>query len=191
MNRFFWSATVLLAVMATADVCAAADPHGEYSLRTDLSFWGIVYFLLFLLLFKKLLWGWWLRSMNEREQTEAERIAAAERESRLAAELLSERLGRMEAVGEDIREILDEGRRDAEYTRGHILDSARAEAEAAKRRAIRDIERVRDQSLKEIFDFLTTRTIERTREVLATRLNEADQQRLVRESLTKFRQQAG
>jgi F-type H+-transporting ATPase subunit b len=190
MHLIFWIAAIWLAGLALPDVCPAAG-HGEYSLRTDLAFWGIIYFVLFLLVFRKLIWDWWLRSMQEREQTEAERIAAAEREGRQAAELLSDRLGRMEAVDSEVRELLDEARRDAEHTRSHILETAEEEAEAARRRAIRDVERTRDQTLKEIFDDLTNRTIERTREALSARLSDADQQRLIRESLARFRQQAG
>ena len=53
-----------------------------------------------------------------------------------------------------------------------------------------EIERTRDQSLKLIFDQLTSRTIERTRELLSTRLADHDQRRLITEALTKFRQQA-
>ena len=190
MNRFFWSAAVLLFALATGQVCQAAGAHGEYSLRRDLPFWGIVYFLLFLFVFWKLLWNWWRGSMTEREHSEVERIAVAEREGRAAAELLSDRLGRMEAIDEDVRGLLEEARRDADHTRTHILDSARSEADAARRRAVRDIDRTRDQTLKEVFDYLTSRTIERTREVLSSRLNESDQRRLVQEALTQFRQQA-
>jgi ATP synthase F0 subunit b len=190
MNRLSRFATSLLVLTAGASPCLAAEAGEGYSLRTDLSFWGIIYFLLFLWVCKKLLWDWWLRSMTEREQTEHERIAAAEAENRRAAELLSERIGRLEAVGEEIRGILEEARRDAEYTRSHILDSARTEAESAKRRALRDIDRTREQTLKEAFDHLTTRTIERTREILMTRLGEPDQRRLIDEALTQFRKQA-
>lgn len=185
ISRVLGAAFVLIAAAQTAQ---AAEAGGAYSLREDLSFWGIIYFVLFLWVCKKLLWDWWQRSMGERERTEASRISAAEGASREAAELLSEHLGRLEAVDEEIRGILDEARRDAEHTRSHILDSARAEAEAARRRAIRDIERVRDQTLKELFDYLTSRTIDRTREVLANRLTETDQRRLIGEALTQFRQ---
>ncbi|HUG91465.1 MAG TPA: ATP synthase F0 subunit B [Planctomycetaceae bacterium] len=175
---------------ATAGRLPAAENGGEYSLRNDLPFWGTLTFLVFLWVCWKLLWNWWRGSMGERELTEAERIAAAEAESRTAAELLSDRIGRLEAVDSEIREILAEARRDAEYTRGHILEAAQSEAEAARRRAVREIDRTREQSLKEIFDQMTSRTIERTRDLLSRRLAEPDQRRLISEALTNFRQQA-
>jgi F-type H+-transporting ATPase subunit b len=188
MNRILSVLGTTFVLTATAPSATAAEAGGAYSLREDLSFWSIIYFVLFLWVCKKLLWDWWLRSMGEREQAEAGRIAAAEAANREAAGLLSERLGRMEAVEEEIRALLDEARRDAEHTRSDILESAQAEAEAARRRAIRDIDRTTDQTLKELFDFLSARTIDRTREVLSNRLTETDQRRLISEALAKFRQ---
>src|SRR5688572_12498687 len=98
MNRILSVLGTTFVLTATAQSARAAETAGAYSLREDLSFWGIIYFVLFLWVCKKLLWDWWQRSMGERERAEASRIAAAEAANRQAAELLSDRLGRMEAV---------------------------------------------------------------------------------------------
>ncbi|MBW3542182.1 MAG: hypothetical protein KY476_18080 [Planctomycetes bacterium] len=179
-----------LVVVLSARTATAAEP-GRPPIQEDLPFWGILTFIGFLWVCKKLLWDWWLGSMRERERQEAAAIEAAEREHRTAGELLSDRIGRLEAVDAEIREILAEAGRDAAQTRDHILESARREAEAAKQRALREIRRSRDQALSAIFAQVTTRTIENARQRLATQLGDEDQRRLIDESLTQFRQQAG
>ena len=79
-----------------------------------------------------------------------------------------------------------EAQRDAQRTRSDIVASAASEAETLKNRALREIERTRDQSLKGLFDAMTIRVIERTQERLSETLSDADQERLMDEALGEF-----
>lgn len=178
---------IVLAALATntGAVFAAEDVHAE-GIWYDLPFWGLVTFLGFLWVLKKLGWQPLVSGMAEREHKENEAIALAEDKNRRAQQDLIERKGELEAIDETTREFIEEAHRDAQRTRSDIVASARGEAETLKRRALREIERTRDQSLKGLFDAMALRVIERTEQRLAETLTPEDQQRLMDESLTEF-----
>jgi F-type H+-transporting ATPase subunit b len=178
---------IMVAAIVTNPVAAfaAEEAHAE-GIWYDLPFWGLVTFLGFLWVLKKLGWEPLVSGMAERERKENEAITLAEDQNRRSQQDLTDRKGELEAIDETTREFIDEAHRDADRTRGDIVESARTEAEALKRRALREIERTRDQSLKGLFDAMAMRVIERTQQRLGETLTAEDQQRLMDESLTEF-----
>jgi F-type H+-transporting ATPase subunit b len=167
-----------------AGVACAAE-H-DYTFAGDLAFWEIPTFILFILLIRKLGWGSFASGMDDREAKENRLIDEAEQARREAEELLRDHKGRMEAVDEEIRELIAEAHRDAGHTRTEIIEAARREAETLRKRALNEIARARDQSLDEIFDIVNERVIAATEERLATRLTADDQNRLVEQALAQF-----
>jgi len=177
----------LVALLATPVVAVAAEEgHHAEGIWYDLPFWGLVTFVGFVFVLKKLGWQPFVDGLAERERKEAEYIAEAEGKNREAQQLLIERKGQIEAIDETAREFIEEAHRDAERTRSDIVAAASSEAEAIKRRSLREIERTRDQSLKEVFDAMALRVVERTEQRLAESLTAEDQQRLMDESLAQF-----
>lgn len=176
----------MLAGWAMPAVCIAAEAGHDVPIGQDLPLWGLVTFLGFVWVLKKLGWEPLVSGMAERERVENEAILLAEEKNRLAQQDLIERKGQLEAIDETTREFIDEAHRDAERTRNDIAEAARSEAETLKRRALREIERTRDQSLKGLFDAMALRIIERTEQRLAETLTAEDQQRLMDESLGEF-----
>ena len=69
---------------------------------------------------------------------------------------------------------------------GEIMAAAQSEAEATRDRAIGEIERARDQALKELFDQVSTQVAAATEHVLGRSLDAADQQRLIGEALAEM-----
>jgi F-type H+-transporting ATPase subunit b len=134
---------------------AADDGHGEYTFRGDLAFWGGIAFFGFLYSIKALgLWDALLNSMSARERREVETIATAETRLQQAEAELRKARGQLEALDETTRGIFEEAERDAEYTRNEITRIAKREADAAVHRARHEIERVRDQSVHDLFQAL-------------------------------------
>jgi F-type H+-transporting ATPase subunit b len=178
---------IVLTAWATipAAVFAAEEAHAE-GIWYDLPFWGLVTFFGFLWVLKKLGWQPLVSGMAERERKEKEAILLAEDKNRRAQQDLIERKGQLEAIDETTREFIQEAHRDAERTRSDIVASAGSEAEALKRRALREIGRTGDQSLKGLFDAMAIRVIERTEQRLVQTLTAQDQQRLMDESLAEF-----
>lgn len=163
----------------------AAEAH-DYSLSSDLPFWAIVAFIGFVIAIKFLGWDALTSGMKSREQKELALIAEAEGLRKQAAEQLVHHRGVMEALDEEVGEVLAEAQRDAEHTRGDIRSVAEAEAETARERARVEIRRVKDQSLNEVFEQVATRVVELTEAKLRGRLTPSDQDQLIDAALNEF-----
>lgn len=179
-NNRTWIVVVGIAV-ALAIGAAVYEP-----LRTDLAFWGVLTFIVFLWVCKKMLWRWWYRSMTDREQQERRTIEKAERENRQARQLLEEHRTRMENLEKEIDQKLAEARERAEQARQNILNEAHREAEAAKERALAEIERSKEQALKELFDAMANQVATATEDLIGQNLKADDQDRLVEETLEQL-----
>ncbi len=181
-------ATFAVALGAALPVCAAehAEEAHEYSIRGDLPFWTLVTFVGFLFVLKLLGWDALVGSLKQREEREAQLLADADASYQSAQNTLRTHQGRMEAVDEEIRELIAEAHRDAERTRTAILAAAEGEAETLRWRTATAIERTRDQALDEIFETLAQRVTESVEQRVTAGLSAADHDRLVEESLGQF-----
>ncbi|MCA8999816.1 MAG: ATP synthase F0 subunit B [Planctomycetaceae bacterium] len=160
------------------------DGHHEYTIWGDLPFWSLIAFIGFVVAIKVLgLWDLLLSSMSAREQAENEAISIAENDLAASQSVLKEVRGRMESLDETIRETLAEADRDATGTRTDILAEAEKEANASVERARHDIQRVRDQSLNELFSSLAEKVSAVTESRLRDGLNDDDQRRLIDQTL--------
>lgn len=165
----------------------ADDHHGEYSLWADLPLWSGIAFIGFLIALKKLgLIDLLLSTMAERERSETEAISIAEGDLSKAQSLLRESRGRMEAMDETVRGILAEAERDSSYTREEITRLAEQEAQASVARARYEIERVRSQSLNDIFASLADKVVATTEARLKAELQPEDQDRLIHSTLDQL-----
>lgn len=177
---------------ALSDEHAAGD-HAEHptgvplEFRADLALWSLVTFVLFVIILRVFAWGKLVTGLDSREAGIRQNIADAEA-ARLSSErMLREHETKLAAVQEEVKAILAEARSDAEQTRHSIVTEAQAEAEASRKRAIDDIERARDQALKELFDSMASQVVGATEYVVGHSLNPQDQDRLVREALEQVR----
>lgn len=163
----------------------AAEAH-DYSLSSDLPFWAIVAFLGFIAAIKFLGWDSLTSGMKAREEKELALIAEAEGLRRQAAEQLLHHRGLMEALDEEVRDVLAEAERDADHTRRDIRAAAEREADAARERARVEIRRVKDQSLNEVFETVAGRVVQLTEDKLRGRLTPQDQDQLIDAALNEF-----
>lgn len=168
----------------------SAGGHGEEheytGISSDLPFWGIIAFIGFVLAIKKLGWGSFTSGLAGREAEEQRLIDDAEGLQRQAAEQLQTHRGMMEAVDEQIREVLAEAERDAEHTRSDIRAVANREAANARARADLEVSRVKDQTLNDLFETFSQQVISATQQKLHGGLNQAAQDQLIDEALAEF-----
>lgn len=163
------------------------DDHAEVPFWGDLAFWSFVAFLGFVYAIKKLgLWNALLTSMSARERRETGLIADAESACMSAREELRHSRGQLEALDETTREILAEADRDAAYTQTEITAAAQREATAQVERARHEIERVRDQSIHDLFQALSEKVVEATEFRLRNNLQAEDHDRLLTETLSRL-----
>ncbi|MEX0702239.1 MAG: F0F1 ATP synthase subunit B [Planctomycetales bacterium] len=172
---------------AHVDVHYTGAPLGW---KADLAIWSAVVFILFVLVLRKFAWDPLSAGLNSREERIRRDIEDAEQARRRAERMLDEHAAKLASVQDEVKEILAEARRDAEHTRQDIISDARNEAEASRQRAIVDIERARDQAMKELFDSMGDLVTQATAHVVGRSLGDADHDRLIDEALVQFREQA-
>ncbi len=161
--------------------------HAPITPYNDLPLWGLVAFIGFVWAFKKLgLWDSLLLNMKEREEITKNEISSAENHLTSARSMLSNYKGQLEAMDETIKATLAEAGRDAEHTHQEILDVAAKEAAAASERALHEINRVRDQSLLEIFSSMADKVAQATEATVRQKLSNDDQDRLIDETLNQL-----
>jgi F-type H+-transporting ATPase subunit b len=162
---------------------AATDP---LSADPDLAIWTVIVFVVLLIVLKKFAWGPILESLDTREKNIANHIAQAERSHEEAKKLLAQYEQKLAAAAGDVREMLDEARRDAEQSRQGILAEAKAGAEAERARALRDIETATDQAMESLARRSAQLAVDLAGKILQSKLSAADHARLIEEAMAKF-----
>ncbi len=158
---------------ADAHDAAHGDGHGEHighkgvsedvsSFSPSLATYTVIVFLGLFGLLYKFAWGPISEGLDKRESGIRQSIADAENAREQAASMLADHEAKLAGVQEEVKEIL---------------------AEATRDRALGDIERARDQALKDLFDQVSTQVAAATEHVLGRSLDAADQQRLIAEAL--------
>ena len=190
-----------MAAEAAEDPPPSSEAHGEggdshdtgvpMKPKADLALWSLVVFLTFMFVLKKFAWKPLAEGLDAREQRIRGDIDAAEAARVKAEQMLADHAAKLEGVQEEVKEILAEARRDAEHTKNEIMAVAQGEAEATRDRALGDIERARDQALKDLFDQVSNQVAAATEHVLGRSLDAADQQRLIAEALAEVSAGAG
>ncbi len=162
---------------------AATNPA---DIRTDLAVWTFVVFLVVLAVLWKFAWGPIVAGLERREQRIADSISAAERQNRQAAELLKSYEMKLQNATNEVREMLDEARRDAQHTQEEIMAKAREEADAERRRALRDIDVATEQAMKRVAEQSVNLAIDLAGKIIHAQLKPEDHNRLIEEAVAKF-----
>ena len=168
---------------------AAHDEHPDgvpMDFKGDLALWSLVTFVCFILVLRKFAWSPIISGLDKREGKIRQDIADAESARVKAEQMLADHQQKLETVQDEVKEILAEARRDAEQARQNIAETAKAEADATKQRAIVDIERARDQALNELFDAMAGQVATATEYVLGNGLKPDDQDQLIQQALAQI-----
>ena len=178
------SADLLSPVFAAED--AHAKPGAPLGFQVDLAIFSLITFLVYLFVLKKAAWQPLISGLDQREAGMKQSLADAEAARVKAEAMLAEHAKKLNAVQDEVKAILAEARRDADYTKTAIVAAANKEAEATRKRAVEDIEHARDVAMKELFDFVSSNVIGATEHVLGRALSNDDQNRLVQEALSQM-----
>jgi F-type H+-transporting ATPase subunit b len=172
----------------TSHIGTEGVSHDPSEIKGDLAIYTFVVFALLLGLLYKYAWGPVTEGLERRELSIRDNIAGAEAARLKAEKMLAEHAAKLDKVQDEVREILAEARRDAEYTKNGIVAAAQKEAEATRQRAVQDIERARDQALDSLFHHMARCVNEATEQVIGRALTGADNDRLIEEALSGFAQ---
>lgn len=154
--------------------------------KSDLAIWTAVVFLVLLAVLWKFAWGPIAQGLEKREHQIAEQIAQAERSNQEARNILAQYEQKLEAARDEVRAIVDQGRRDAEQLGREMLEKAKTDAGAERDRALQQIETATSGALKELAERSATLAVELAGKIVGSRLNPQDHSRLVQEAVTKF-----
>ncbi|HUG17702.1 MAG TPA: F0F1 ATP synthase subunit B [Planctomycetaceae bacterium] len=192
------AATCLLLLGVGQNVSFAADAgsgqshqeeegsSGGMNIKQDLALWSLVTFLVFIMVLRLFAWGPLIEGLDKRETNIRGQLAEAEAARQKAEQMLKEHARKLDAVQDEVKAIIEEAKRDAEHTKNDIIQTARKEAQTTQDRAIHEIERARDQALKELFDTMSMQVAQATEHVIGRSLGGDDQQRLIDEALAQF-----
>jgi F-type H+-transporting ATPase subunit b len=179
---------------AAAEEAAHESAGGEHgggdpnplAIDPDLAIWTLVVFVLLFSILYKFAWPQIAAAVDERERKIAETIAAAQRLQEDAKRLLGEHEAKLAAAAGDVRALLEEARRDAEHTKASIVADAKKAAEAEVERARRDIERAKEGAIQELAVKSANVAIELAGHVVGAQLTAEQNNKLVRDAMTKL-----
>jgi F-type H+-transporting ATPase subunit b len=161
---------------------AAAMPH-PLTTDPDLAMWTALVFVILLLVLRWFAWGPITEALAARESNITGEIAAASAKHEDAKRLLAAHEAKLATAADEIRELLEEARRDAEHTKQEILAEAKSAAHAERQRAVREVELARDAALKQLAETSANAAIKLASSAVRQNLTAEQQSRIVRESL--------
>jgi F-type H+-transporting ATPase subunit b len=172
---------------AVADEEGGGDPN-PLAVDPDLAIWTFVVFVILFAILAKFAWPQIAAAVDERERKISATIAAADAKLEEAKRVLAEHEARLAATAGEVREMLDEARRDAEVTKRRIEEDGRKAASAEVDRGRVEIKRATDAALQELAIRSAKLAIELGERVVRDQLqiSPEHQQRIVRDALEKL-----
>lgn len=176
---------------ATANGVEHGGAHGggntnPLEFKTDLALWTAVVFLVVLAVLWRFAWGPISEGLQRREKGIADQIAEAQESNRQAHELLAQYQQQLVEAKDEVRGILDRGRRDTEQVGREMIEKARAEAQAERQRAVRQIEVATAGALKELAERGADLAVELAGKIVQAELKPADHAALIRRTVASF-----
>lgn len=154
--------------------------------KTDLAVYTFVVFLVLLAILSKFAWPQISKALEAREKYVSDQIAAAEAQNQDAKRLIAEHEARLAAAAGEVREMLEEARRDSEHTKSQILEEGRKAAGEELARAVREIERAKEGALHDLAERSAKAVIELSESVIREQLSADRQKAIVRDALGKL-----
>jgi len=162
------------------------DPVNANGFRGDLTIWTAVVFLVVLAILYKAAWGPISEGLQKRENEIAVQIAEAQRKNEEARQLLADYEKKLVAAQDEVRGLIEQGRRDAEKIGQQLLEKAREEAGIERQRAVQQIESATMAALKELADRSATLAVDLAGRIVGSQLKAADHSRLIEQAVTEF-----
>ena len=180
------TAASALAAESAQDESAALNPFSPSALKGDLALWTAVVFLVLVAVLWRFAWGPLAAALDRREKGIADQIAEAEAANQKAKDILAGYEQKLADAKDDVRGILEQGRRDAEKLGRDLLDKAKEEASAEHARALTQIEAAADAAVKSLADQSAAMAVELAGKIVRAKLNPADHAKLIEQAVSGF-----
>ncbi|WP_442481284.1 F0F1 ATP synthase subunit B [Aeoliella sp. SH292] len=190
---FYVSMPMACSLAVAADPAHAGEEHAASKgplnpliIDPDLAIWTAIIFGCLLLVLWKFAWGPIITALDAREQRVLDHLAAAEAKHEEAKGLLAAHEARLAMAKDEVREMLEEARRDAEVTKATIVAEADAAAKARQDRALRDIDLARDGAVRQLAETSANLAVDLAGKVVKQNLSADQQAALVREATSRL-----
>lgn len=190
---FYVSMPMACSQAVAADPAHAGEEHAASKgalnpliIDPDLAIWTAIIFGILLLVLWKFAWGPIITALDAREQRVLDHLAAAEAKHEEAKGLLAAHEARLAMAKDEVREMLEEARRDAEVTKATIVAEADAAAKARQDRALREIDLARDGAVRQLAETSANLAVDLAGKVVKQNLSADQQAALVREATTRL-----
>lgn len=162
------------------------NPLSPSAIEKDLALWTAVVFVCLAAVLYKFAWGPLAAALDKREKTIADQIADAEVANQKAKDLLAGYEQKLIDAKNEVRGIIDQGRRDAEKIGREMLDKAKEEAAAEHARALQQIESAADAAVKSLADQSAAMAVDLAGKIVGATLNPKDHARLIETAVGGF-----
>ncbi|MGD9634059.1 MAG: ATP synthase F0 subunit B [Pirellulales bacterium] len=191
-TRAAWAQDTDHQVEAAADAAVNAET-GEsgpnpLAIDPDLAIWTLVVFLVMFAILKTFAWPQIAAAVDERERNIAGTIDAANAKLEEAKRILADHEAKLAATAGEVKEMLDEARRDAEVVKKRIEEDGRKAAADEVARGRVEIKRAKDEALQDLAVTSAKLAIELGERVVRDQLqiSPEHQARIVRDALDKL-----
>jgi len=166
--------------------------HGEIDpldFKADLAIWTAVVFLVLVAILWKFAWGPLAAGLDKREQGIADQIAQAEQSNQQAKQMLAEYQQKLAGAGDEVRGIIEAGRRDAEQLGREMLQKTKDEAKAEQQHALEQIDAATAGALKDLAEQGATLAVELAGKIVRAELKSDDHAQLIQHAVADFAEQ--
>lgn len=176
-------ASFLILASAGGEAAGGVNP---LEWKSDLALWTAVVFLLLLAILWKFAWKPIVDGLDKRERNVADQIAQAEAANEKANQILADYQRQLAAAGDQVRAILEQGRRDAEKAGRTLIDKAKEDAEAEYQRAVKQIDAATAAAIKELAGQSATLAVDLAGKIVRAKLSPGDHTRLIDDAVAGF-----
>jgi F-type H+-transporting ATPase subunit b len=149
----------------------------------DLGIWTIVVFLLLLFVLRRFAWKPMMEGLENREKHIHDELASAQKANADAQALKAEFEKRMAEAQQEVRELIEQARKNGEQVKADMISQATAEIQAERARLIHELDNLRDQAQLELFQRSTQLATLVAAKAIKRQVNLDDQHRLVDDAL--------
>ncbi|MDO5552284.1 MAG: F0F1 ATP synthase subunit B [Planctomycetia bacterium] len=142
----------MLSFIATASTVSASEGGGVNPLawNTDLALWTAVIFVILLFVLGRFAFGPIVKALDAREQAMTDKVAAVEKANADARELLNQYQQRLADSEQEVRQMLDSAKADAQKASNDIIAAAKVKAEEEHKRALAEIDAATEGALADL-----------------------------------------
>jgi F-type H+-transporting ATPase subunit b len=162
------------------------NPLSPSAIKGDLALWTAVVFLCVLAVLWKFAWRPIADGLDKREHHVADQIAQAEAANQKAKDILGDYERKLAGAQEQVRSILEQGRRHAEQLGQEMLDKAKEEAQLEYQKAVKQIDAATGAAIKELATQSANLAVDLAGKIVRAKLKPGDHARLIDQAVAGF-----